>query len=276
MAPYLVAVAGGGAGGGASGALAWGLAADARGFVSALVAGAFLILPLLWRGGLFAAAGKREPGRYAVAGMLVALVLPACALHFSGDNQSKFLNLAFLLASAPAAIAWTRVANAPVRRRWLGALLVIALLPTLAAVLWAYAHESDSSADAPSRPPRALVAAVRQLVPARAVLVDATQDTTRGAAPALPGETGHALLWRGGFMARKWGYAEAPLRLHRAAADALARGQWPPADGGRWLRALSPDLWMILPDDSTRAATFGEHVVARAGGVRLVDVSGLF
>ena len=56
MAPYLVAVAGGGAGGGASGALAWGLAADARGFVSALVAGAFLILPLLWRGGLFAAA----------------------------------------------------------------------------------------------------------------------------------------------------------------------------------------------------------------------------
>ncbi len=273
MAPYLLAVAGGGAGG----ALAWGLVTDARGMLSALIAGALLLPPLLWRGGPLRAGGRRERGAYAVAGMLAALVLPACVLRFSGDNQSKFLNLGFLIASAPAAVVWARVVSAPARRRVLGALLALALLPTLAAVLWAYAHESELSADAPSRPPRAIVEAVRQQVAYAGVLVlvDATQDTTRGAAPALPGDTGHALLWSGGFMARKWGYGEEPLRLHRAAAEALARGQWPPADGGRWLRALNPVLRMILPDDSTRAATFEEHVVARADGVKLVRISGL-
>jgi hypothetical protein len=275
MAPYLHALANVATPGstGSSGAtLAWGLTLDTRGLVSALLAGAFLLPPLLWPGG---APNGREPGRLAVAGMLVALVVPACLLRLPGDNQSKFLNLAFLLASAPTSLVWARASRTPARRPAVVALLTVALAPTLAAMLWAYAHESGSSADAPSRPPGGIVSAVRQLVPARAVLVDATQDTTRGAAPALPGETGHALLWSGGFMARKWGYGEEPLRLHRAAAEALARGQWPPADGGRWLRALNPDLWMILPDDTTRAATFEERVVARADGVRLVAVSGL-
>ena len=269
MAPYLRAIAGPGAGAG----LGWGLAANARGLVSTLVAGAFLLPWAAWR---LAAGHPREPGEQALAGMLAGLVLAACLLRFPGDNQSKLLDLALLLAAAPAALAWARFANGSARRALAGAALVVALAPTLAAVLWAYAHESATSADAPSRPPGAIVAAVRAFVPPGAWLVDATLDTTRGAAPALPGETGRALVWSGAFMARKWGYADSLLSERRAAAESLARGEWPPAGGGRWLCALEPELWLIAPDDSARTATFDEHVVARAGGVRLAKLSGLF
>lgn len=269
MAPYLDAVGGtepGGAG-------AWGLAADARGLVSVALAGAFLLPAAGWR---LAATDASVPVRVALGGMLAALVLPACVLRFSGENQSKFLNLALLLAAAPAAMGWARVSSRPTKRFIVAAVLASAFVPTLAAVLWSYARESDSSADAPSSPPPGIVSAVRQLVPADAWLVDATADTTRGAAPALPGETGRALLWSGGFMARKWGYAEVPLRQRHTAAEALALGQRPRADAARWLSAVAPDVWLILPDSATRAATFEERVVARADGVRLVRVSGFY
>jgi len=265
MTPYLRSLATGGEAAG----VAWGWTTDARGLVSSLYAGAFLLVPLCWRRAREAAA---EPGRSLIVGMLVALIVPACALHVAGENESKFLNLAFVLASAPAALAWARAGRARARRPALAAVLALGIAPTLAVMVWAYAHESAASADAPSCPPRAIVAAVRDRVPADAVLVDATQDTTRGAAPGLPAETGRALLWSGGFLARKWGYAEAPLRLRRAAAEALARGQWPAADDGGWLPAPPTELWMILPDSATRATTFEEEVVARADGVRLVKL----
>ncbi len=267
-APYVRAISGSGGGVG----LDWGLAADRRGLVSAIVAGAFLLPWAAWQ---LAARRPREPGATALAGMLAGLVVPACLLRFPGDNQSKLLDLALLLAAAPAALAWAQLASAPARRVLVRGGLVVAFAPTLAAALWAYAHERETSADAPSRPPAGLVSAVRAFVPPAAWLVDATLDTTRGAAPALPGETGRALVWSGGFMARKWGYADSLLSQRRAAAESLARGQWPPADGGRWLRALDPELWLIAPDDSTRATTFDEHVVARARGVKLARISGL-
>ncbi|HEY6195282.1 MAG TPA: hypothetical protein VI504_09595, partial [Candidatus Eisenbacteria bacterium] len=252
--------------------LAWGLAATPRGLVSALVAGAFLLPWAAWQ---LAARRPREPGAMVIAGMLAALVVPACLLRFPGDNQSKLLDLALLLAAAPAALAWARLAGTPARRVLVGGGLVIAFAPTVAAALWAYAHEGDASADAPSRPPAGIVSAVGAFVPPGAWLVDATLDTTRGAAPALPGETGRALVWSGGFMARKWGYADSSLALRRAAAGALGQGHWPPADGGHWLKARGAELWLIAPDDSARATTFDEHVVARARGVSLARVSGL-
>jgi len=98
------------------------------------------------------------------------------------------------------------------------------------------------------------------LLPADAVLVDATQDTTRGAAPALPAETGRALLWSGGFMARKWGYDGQELARREARASALAHGG-----------ARSHLVWVIDWDDSTRAANLKSQVVARADGVVLVQ-----
>jgi hypothetical protein len=150
-----------------------------------------------------------------------------------------------------------------------GALLAAAFVPTLAAVLWSYAHESGSSTDAPSRPPDGIVSAVRQLVPADAVLVDATQDMTRGAAPALPGETGRALLWSGGFMARKWGYAVSALDLHEAAASALGRGRTPVGPESAFLRSLQREAWVIASDDSARAANLNFQVAARTDGVVL-------
>jgi hypothetical protein len=265
MVPYLRAIAGAPMARSGAG-FAWRLGFDARGFASVLVAGAFLLPQALWPE---SAQRTREPGRSAVTGMLVALLAATCVLRVPGDNQSKFLNLAFLLASAPAALAWARAAGSARTRAAVGALLVVALGPTLVAVVWSYAHESGSSADAPSRPPGGIVSAVRQLVPADAVLVDATQDLTRGAAPALPGETGRALLWSGGFMARKWGYDARALALRESAASALGRGRAPAGPADAFLRSLGREAWVIAWDDSARAANLKFQVVARADGVVL-------
>jgi len=197
------------------------------------------------------------------------LVLPALVLRLGGDNQSKFLNLAFALAAAPAAVAWSSVARTPARRGALAALGAAAWAPTLGAMAWAYAQQSDGSADAPSRPPAALVSAVRQLVPRDAVLVDATQDTTRGAAPAIPGTTGHSVLWSGGFMARKWGYRDSALAVRAEAAAALAAGHWPGGAAATMLEGLGREPWVLALEDAAPAPDGRWRVVARADGVVL-------
>lgn len=264
LAPYFASVAAGGAGADAS-SVAPRLALNIPGVASALIAGAWL-LPPAWM-----ALARRERGdvlRPAVLAMLAALVVPACVLRIGGENQSKFLNLAFLLASAPAALAWS---TAPRRVRAVAlSLLAVSALPTLACMGWAYAHQSVTSEDSPSRPAAEIVSAVAELAPRDAVLVDATQDTTRGAAPALAGETGRALLWSGAFMAHKWGHPPEALSLRSAAAAELAAGQWPEGAPGALLDALGREVWVVLPEDSAHAAGPPEHVVARAGGARLV------
>jgi hypothetical protein len=196
-------------------------------------------------------------------------VLPACVLRLAGENQSKCLGLAFLLAAAPAGMAW----SAGRRGRTLRvAVLAASALPTLAMMAWAYAHQSATSADAPSRPPRALAHAITQFAPADAVLVDATLDPARGAAPALPGETGRALLWSGGFMARKWGHTQAALELRAEAASTLARGEWPGGPAGEMVRSLGREVWLVVPEALLLAGDAPAHVVARAGEVSLVRI----
>ncbi len=241
------------------------LALNASGAFSALFAGAWLVPPALL---VLARRQRGDVLRPVLLAMLAALVVPACLLRIGGENQSKFLNLAFLLAAAPAAVAW-----AGVPRRLRGAalgLLAVSALPTLACIGWAYAHQGAASGDSPSRPGAAIVSAVAEFAPRDAVLVDATQDTTRGAAPALAGETGRALLWSGSFMARKWGHPTGALALRSTAAAALAGGQWPAGEAGAMLDSLGREVWVVLPDDSLHAAGPGEHVVARAGNARLV------
>ena len=262
LAPYVMAVAGPGTA--ASGALALGIVR--RGLVSVMLGGAFLF-PVA--AAMLLHAGKDRTFRRALAGALVVLALPACLLRLGGDNQSKFLNLAFILAAAPAAVGWTLVAATPRRRELLGVLCTVAWAPTLVAMAWAYAHQSELSADAPSRPPPALLSAIRQWVPLDAVLIDATQDTTRGAAPALPGATGRALLWSGGFMARKWGYRSDALLLRARAAEVLASGHWPAGRELALVAALGREPWVLAPDDSAHHEDPRWHVMARADGVVL-------
>jgi hypothetical protein len=260
LVPHLVQVAGGGAGAGSPVRFEPRLA----GFASALVAGAWLVPPalawLLGRDG-------REPFRLALAAMLGALVLPACLLQLGGDNQSKFLGLAFLLAAAPAAMAWPSRGRA---RALVAGLFLASSLPTVALVGWACVRQSSASADAPSRPPAGIVAAVRERSPRDAVLVDATLDPARGAAPGLPGATGRSLIWGGGFMAGKWGYAPRALAVREAAATSLARGEWPAGEAGELLAKLGREAWVVLHEDSARVEEPRAHVVARAGGVLLV------
>jgi len=100
-----------------------------------------------------------------------------------------------------------------------------------------------------------MMAAIRKLSPPDAVVVDATQDTTRGAAPALPGETGRALLWSGSFMASKWGHAGEALSLRERLAAELSTGAWPAEAGAPSPRDLTPGrpLWIVIRDDSALA-----------------------
>ncbi len=260
--PYLFAVSGGEPAG-ATSAL---FGTDLRALGSVLWAGACLFPPAafaLWRLRTAGAAAR------ALATMLALLMLPALVLRLGGDNQSKFLNLAFALAAAPAAVGWTAVAASPRRRVAVALLAFAAWAPALFAMGWAYAHQSDASADSPARPPAALLVAVSREVPGDAVLVDATQDTTRGAAPALVGATGRPILWSGGFLARKWGYASEPLQLRAHAASALGAGRWPEGATGEWLASLGREIWVLTPEDSARANDPRWHVVTRADGIVL-------
>jgi len=234
------------------------------GIASAVLAGALLLPPAgVW----LLAPSRRAPLALALAAMLGTLVLPACLMRLAGENQSKLLGLAFLLAAAPAALAWRSGRRARAARL---ALLAASALPTVTALGWAYARQSAASGDAPSRPPRAITTAIAELSPRDAVLVDASLDTTRGAAPALPGETGRALLWSGRFLARKWGHPREALELRSTAALALAHAAWPEGAAGGLVRALGREVWLVLPQDSTRADGPGAHVVARAGDVLLI------
>ena len=237
------------------------------GVTSVFVAGAWLVPPALL---VLVRRERGETLRPALLAMLAALVSPACFVQLGGDNQSKFVSLAFLLCAAPAARAWS---GAPRGVRGVAfAMLALSALPTLACVGWAYAHQSSHSEDSPSRPAAAIVRAVAELSPREAVLVDATLDTTRGAAPALAGESGRALLWSGTFMARKWGHDPGALRLREAAAAALAAGEWPAGEAGSLLDSLARELWVVRAEDASHASAPGERVVVRTGGTRLVRI----
>jgi hypothetical protein len=202
-------------------------------------------------------------------GMLAGLVLAACLLQLGGDNQSKFLNLAFALAAPVAAAGFAHAATTPARRAlWIAGMLA-AWLPTVAALGWAYANESRTSDDAPSSPPGLLLAMLAQEAAADAWVVDATLDPTRGAAPVVPASTGRALLWSGPFMARKWGHPAQALAQREHAAAALSQGHWPEGEAGAWLAASGHEVWLIAPASLVSDAA-NSTVVARAGGAQLV------
>lgn len=202
-------------------------------------------------------------------GMLAALVGAACVLQLGGDNQSKFLNLAFALAAPLAAVGLARWASTPARRNVLVAGLTAAWLPTLAALGWSYAHETRQSDDAPSSPPGLLLAMLAQEAAPDAWVVDATLDPSRGAAAAVPAVTGRALVWSGAFMARKWGHPADALAQRERVAAALAQGHWPDGPEGEWLASGGHEVWLFAP--ATLAADAANAtVVARAGGAQLV------
>ncbi len=251
------------------GASAMRLHASWRGIASVVFGGL-----ALWPAVVAALASRTtdRPGTLPVTlfgGMLIALVLPAWVLQLGGDNQSKFLNLAFALAAPIAAVGAMHWAQTRARRTLLAAGMLAAWLPAIAALGWAYAHERTSSDDAPSTPPYELLAALAAESEPSAVIVDATLDATRGAAPGVPALTGRALLWSGAFMARKWGHPAAALAVRERVAAALAAGHWPEGADGVWLAALDREVWLIAPATLVPDAARSTMVV-RARGVQLL------
>jgi hypothetical protein len=240
------------------------LGTTVSGFFSVVVGGA-IVLPLAFRT-LFASPKHEGFPRFCL-GALALLVVAACVVSVKGQNQAKYLSIAFLLASAPAAVGAMRLRT--VSRRVAVVLFALAVGPTVVASLWAYARADGGSYDVPSRHPPEIVVAIRRSAPRDAILVDLTYDRERWCAPSLPGETGRALL----SSEDKWGNPPARIRWREAIQDGIARGQWPPGGMADTLGAVGRQVWLLVPDDRERVPDARERVQARSGGVSLVRLA---
>ncbi|HEX5633890.1 MAG TPA: hypothetical protein VFX50_11715 [Gemmatimonadales bacterium] len=255
--PYLVVLAG-------PGGDTVRLGTTASGIFSVVIGGA-IVLPLAFRALL--ASPKHDGFPRFCLGALALLVVAACVVSVRGQNQAKYLSVAFLLASAPAAVGAMRLPAAS--RRGAAVLLALAVGPTVVASVWAYAHANAASYDVPSRPPAEILTAVRRWVPRSAILVDLTYDRERWCAPSLPGETGRALL----ASEDRWGNAPAEIRLRETIQDGIARGRWPTGGMADTLGAVGRQVWLLVPDQLERVPDARERVQARAGGVSLVRLA---
>lgn len=212
-APYLLAVAGG-----KQSQLAPGL--SARALVSvAWVGAAFVPAGLAWL-----AARAREPGaaRHALVAAL-ALAALGLALRLPENNQSKFMNLLFVLLAPAAALGWAAwdAGLGAAGRAALRALGVAALVPTAALALWGFAAEHGAGED-----PAHLAGPG-----ARADWTWARTHTAADAVFADPSGGGdmtvlaaRTALWGGGHVERDWGHPAAALEARRHAARELGDG----------------------------------------------------
>jgi hypothetical protein len=172
----------------------------------------------LWGGLLFVPAGmifllRRSRGLFAMAALLTLLGL---TLDPSDNNQSKFLNLLFLMLAAPAAILLrSRL------RGWRGGIVLAATLPTVMVSLWAYATDRGQTLESwavPTPELRDAYAWAREHVAADAIFVEPRAG--RGA----PVFAARSVLWGGNEWAKKWGYSRENLESRRKASEDILSG----------------------------------------------------
>ncbi len=178
--------------------------------------------------------------------LVLAALLSAAALAVapSDNNQSKFMNLLFLLLAAPAGPAWIE---------WLGRLkspirtvayaaFTAAVGPTVALCLWAYAGERGQTAEgwAYATPLDAQAFTwARENTPQDAIFVEPEGGRL------APVRAGRSVLWGGEIWARKWGYPEDALDLRRRAASELSSGTTTTAEVRRFLAALGREVVVV-------------------------------
>jgi hypothetical protein len=177
----------------------------------------------------------------AAAGALSALGL---FLALPDGNQSKFLNLLFVLLAPPAALGLLALAGrAGARgRRLLAGTLVAALLPNLLLIAWGYAGERGRFDEPSHRPASATLEAWRWL---RANTAPATVVADREGGSDMQVFAARSALWGGGHLERDWGSPIAAMEARRQAARELGVGGPPSAGTVALLRELGRPVVVV-------------------------------
>ena len=213
----------------------------AGGIRSALLGGAAIVpAALFW---LWRRARGEAAGQFLLVSASVLLVV-ALSVRLPESNQSKFFNLLWLLLAAPAAMAWTALAQRanPSGRRGLIALGVVALLPTVLFSLWAFALErgqSLSTVRVSTPAEREALGWLAAHTPPDLLLCDLA-----GARDLLTA-TGRSVLWGGPGGERDWGYPREELAMRREAVRSLCMGRDPSPRVAAWLAALARPLLVV-------------------------------
>src|SRR5262249_46411145 len=176
--------------------------------------------------------------------MAAALVLAALFIRLPENNQSKFLNLLFLLLSAPAAVGWcARWARLGSRgKAILAALALIAVVPTAALVAWGFASERGQTYDAV--PPS--TAAERQAFTwARAHTGARTAFADQGGGEDLVVRAARGALWGGHGYEDNWGYPMSAMPLRERAVAQLSSGIDPDPEVRALLRSLDRPVIVV-------------------------------
>lgn len=254
LAPYLAAIGGG------KERMALGI--THAGLVTWIYGGALVIPPaVIW---LFRAR-RRNRHAFEMLGLLAILTLPGIFLVLSGNNQSKYLNILFYLAAAPAGIAWAAfLAGKTTAIRWATiALLAAATLPTFAVSLFAYAREPgefEYGVNGESSPiEREAFAWARTNTPRSAIFVEESESRD---ATVL---AGRSVLWGSDGWAGKWGYPAGALRLRKEANAALAAGDTLAPDLRAFAGSLARELIVVARRRDADSPSASWNAIPRAG-----------
>jgi hypothetical protein len=198
-----------------------GLGFTPRALWSLLLAGA-LYVPTGFA--VLAAWARRGTARATLIPMALALVAAALFVRLPENNQSKFLNLLFLLLAAPAALGWSAVADRlfPAARRlvWLAAM--VALLPSVALVAWGFASERGQAFDSV---PRSTAAEREAFAWARRHTPEGAAFADEGGGEDLVVRAARGALWGGPSYENNWGYPIRDIELRRRAVAQLCGGR---------------------------------------------------
>ncbi|MFN8587797.1 MAG: hypothetical protein U0704_08320 [Candidatus Eisenbacteria bacterium] len=194
----------------------------------------------------FAWLATRARRGFAPLALLLAAALVAAfalALKLPENNQSKFLNVLWLLLAAPAALGFEAALRRTTRvlavAGW--AFLACATLPSLALAVWGFAGERGIGMHAWRATPaqREACAWVRAHTPPDAALGDPV------VARDLLVHGGRSVWWGGPYGERDWGYDPAALAARRELVSSLALGREPQGAGAALLASAKREVVLV-------------------------------